>query len=274
MTDSLPFTLLAPRLATGDPAPPGWQPLAAVRLLILVGVTGVGKSTLLSELNRRGLAFTLLPDRRVLTDALIIRRMQAADGLPPTPVTDRKLRFDYTRRYRDRFPGGMAAALAQLWVESPSPAAIYLFDGLRGANEIEFAAQTLPQARFLMLDAPDAVRVQRLLGRGDAFDQVQGQPAAVPAQAVDFAQLGVPDAAALFTRDEEATMLGWVARGEVPAADLTAKLKIVVEERRNYDPAATQAALRAHAHERSLIVDTVAHAPRDVAAQLMTWLSR
>jgi len=274
MTNSLPFMPLAPGLAAGDATPAGWQPLTAVRLLILVGVTGVGKSTLLRELDGHGLPFTLLPDRRVLTDALIIRQMQVADGLPPIPVTDRKLRFDYTRRYRDRYPGGMAAALARLWVDAAAPADLYVFDGLRGANEIEFAAQALPQARFLMLDAPDAVRVQRLLGRGDAFDRVQGYVPADHDQAVDFARLGVPEAAALFTRDEEAMMLGWVARGAVTVADLVAKLKIVLEERRHYDPAATQTALRDHAPARSLIVDTVTHAPRDVAGRLSAWLYR
>ena len=274
MTDSLPFMPLTTGLAAGDTAPPGWRPLTAVRLLILVGVTGVGKSTLLRELTMRDHSFTLLPDRRTLTDALIIRQMQLADGLPPTPVTDRTQRFDYTRRYRERYPGGMAAALTRLWLDSPSPAAAYVFDGLRGANEIEFAAQALPQARFLMLDAPDAVRVQRLLGRGDVFDQVQDAAPAAHDQAVDFARLGVPEATTLFTRAEEATMLGWVARGQVTAADLTAKLKIVLEERRNYDPVATQTALRDHAPDRSLIVDTVAHSPHEVADRLLTWLAR
>ncbi len=273
MTAALPFMPLAPGLAAGDAAPAGWRPLAATNLLILVGVTGVGKSTLLSQLTAHGLAYTLLPDRRVLTDALIITQMQVADGVPPAPVADRKARFDYTRRYREQYPGGMAAALTRLWLEAPAPAALYLFDGLRGANEIEFAAHAFPLARFLMLDAPDAVRVGRLLGRGDAFDRVQPDALPVLDQAADFADLGVPNAAALFSPAEEAHMLGWLARGEVTPADLAAKLKIVVEERRNYDPAATQAALRAHAGERALIVDTVAHPPAAAAHRLLAWLS-
>jgi hypothetical protein len=262
---------LAPGLAAGDVAPAGWRPLSDVRLLILVGVTGVGKSTLLGELAAQGLAFTLLPDRRVLTDALIITQMHVEDGLPPAPVTDRKLRFDYTRRYRERFPGGMAAALTRLWLDASAPDSLYVFDGLRGANEVEFAAHALPRACFLMLDAPDAVRVGRLLGRGDAFDQVQND-APTPDLAADFAGLGVPGAATLFSPAEEAAMLSWVARGEVTAADLAAKLKIVVEERRNYDPAATQATLADHAGDRTLIVDTVTHSPRAAAQRLLAWL--
>lgn len=271
MTTALPFTRLAPGLAAGDLAPAGWQPLAAADLLILVGVTGVGKSTLLAELATRGPAYTLLPDRRVLTDALIITQMQIADGVMPGPVTDRKLRFDYTRRYRERTPGGMAAALTQLRLEKP--AGLYLFDGLRGANEIEFAATAFPQARFVMLDAPDAVRVGRLLGRGDAFDRVQSDRPPAVNQAVSFAELGVPDAAAVFSPAEEAHLLGWAARGEVSPTDLAAKLKIVVEERRNYDPAATRAALAEHAGDRSLIVDTVTYPPAAAAQMLLAWLA-
>jgi hypothetical protein len=271
MFASLPFTPLAPGLAAGDPAPAGWQPLAAANLVILVGVTGVGKSTLLRELATRGPAYTLLPDRRVLTDALIITQMQVADGQPPAPVADRTLRFDYTRRYRERFPGGMAAALTQLRLEAPID--LYVFDGLRGANEIEYAATMFPQARFLMLDAPDAVRVARLLGRGDAFDRVQNDLSAASGQAASFADLGVPDAGALFGPSEETRMLTWITRSDVSPDDLAAKLKIVVEERRNYDPAATQTALKQYASGRALIIDTVVHAPGAVARLLLNWLS-
>jgi len=67
-------------------------------------------------------------------------------------------------------------------------------------------------------------------------------------------------------------MLGWLADGSVSPADLRAKLQIVVEERRSYDPAATYAALRAHAPARTLYLDTVAHAPAAIAAQVLAWL--
>lgn len=272
MTSPLPFTQLTPDLATGTPVD-GWQPITQAQLLVLVGVTGVGKSTLLAQSPVVEADFTLLPDRRDLTDRLIIPAMQAAAGEPIAPVGDRRRRFAYTRAYRARYPGGMAHALTQLLIPA-STVKRYLFDGLRGENEVAFAAQFLPQARFVMLHAPDIVRVHRLLGRADAFDQVAPPTAGITVAPTDFAALGVPDAAGLFSTDEERGLLALVERGEVSAGDLAAKLAIVVEERRNYDPAATQAALLAHAPDRSLLLDTSA-APADrLAMRLVAWLNQ
>jgi hypothetical protein len=275
-TSALPFEQLAPGLGVGWPAPAGWRSLAASSLLILVGVTGVGKSTLLAKLAQRGLVFHLLPDRRELTDRLIIAAMQTVDGQPVAPVTDRKLRFDYTRRYRERFPGGMAHALAQLLVDPAMSGSYLFFDGLRGANEVAHAAASLPLARFAMLDAPDWVRVQRLLNRRDSFDRTaahtnagdQGAEAAG-----EPAALGVPEAATLFTPSEAQSLLEWAGRHEVNLDDLRVKLRIVVEERRSYDPAATLTALQTHAAGRTLYLDTVALSPAQVTEQLIAWLA-
>jgi hypothetical protein len=269
-TVDLPFETITPSLASGTAAPQGWRAIDTLPLVILVGVTGVGKSTLLAELSNTGAEYLLLPDRRELTDLLIIRAMQAADGVPPGPVTDRGQRFAYTRRYRERYAGGMAHALSQLWVKEDAPQ-LLIFDGLRGANEVAYAASAFPQARFVMLDAPDLIRLQRLLGRGDAFDQIQ---TAAPAQedGSSFATLGVPEASAIFSPAEEATILGWLHSGAVTADQLRAKLQIVVEERRNYDPVSTLEALRTHAPDATLYVDTVTHAPSNVAALVIDWL--
>ena len=84
------FERLGYGVGVGHPAPSGWQHIADCRLVIIVGVTGVGKSTMLSQLDRTGRRFTLLPDRRSLTDRLIIAEMQLADGVPVTQVRDRK----------------------------------------------------------------------------------------------------------------------------------------------------------------------------------------
>jgi len=273
-TASLSFTQLAPGLGVGAPAPQAWHPLADYPLLIMVGVTGVGKSTTLEKLAKSHWVYTLLPNRRVLTDPLIIAYMQALDGQPVQPVTDRKLRFDYTRRYRERFPGGMSYALTQLWIDPVQLGANLLFDGLRGADEVTHAIQALPQARFIVLNAPDAVRVQRLLGRNDAFDQVGGTSVSTAAATAiaDFTALGLPAANALFTAEEQQQLLALVQRGEVSADDLRAKLQIVVEERRNYDPAAAIAVLQTQAPTRSLIIDTTRNTPDEVAAQILTFV--
>lgn len=271
---SLPFSILAPGLAIGEPAPPGWRALAKRPLLVIVGVTGVGKSTTLALLADLGLRHTLLPDRRVLTDALIISTMQAAGEQPIRPISDRKLRFEYTRRYRELHPGGMAHALAQLLVADGQLPGLLIFDGLRGDNEIEHASHLLPHAHFVMLDAPDALRVQRLLGRRDAFDQIGAQDvsAADPAGALSFATLGVTEAAQLFSCDEQRGLLGLVAQGSVSAQEMAAKLQIVLEERRNYDPATTRMALLYCAGERSMIVDTTRQPAKAVAQMLLDQL--
>jgi len=219
-------------------------------LLVLVGVTGVGKSTTLAALADQGVQFTLLPDRRSLTDDLIIAAMQELDGQPRSPVTDRRQRFAYTRRFRELNAGGMADALALLSVATTGPGTIFVFDGLRGENEVVAACRTLPTARFVMLDAPDAVRVVRLLGRSDPFDQIAAsEPGATHADAPDEALLEAAglageDGQKIFRTQERQTLIKLVQEGSVTVADLRAKVDIVLEERRNYDPTATRAPQR------------------------------
>ena len=60
--------------------------------------------------------------------------------------------------------------------------------------------------------------------------------------------------------------------GSVDLADLRAKVKIVVEERRSYDPQGTRNALLRHAGERALCVDTTQHGADDVARLIATRL--
>jgi len=269
-THSLPFTQLAPGIGVGAPMPQDWRSLLDCPLLIMVGVTGVGKSTTLEKLAETRWHHTLLPDRRVLTDSLIIAYMQALDGQPIQPIADRKLRFEYTRRYRERFAGGMSHALTQLCVDPAQLGGNLIFDGLRGADEVTHAIQALPQARFVVLNAPDVVRVQRLLGRNDAFDQVGGSSTTLPSQmkVANFAMLGLPEASALFNPTEEQHLLALVQQGAVSAHDLRAKLQIVMEERRNYDPTEAIAVLQSDVPARSLILDTTRYTPDEVATHM------
>jgi hypothetical protein len=254
---ALPFTELAPGVAIGTPPPASWRSMVDLPLAIIVGVTGVGKSTTVGKLAKADLPYTLLPNRRDLTDRLIIATFQALDGAPIRPVTDRKQRFEYTRRYRSRFPGGISHALTQLWIHRAQTPGLLIFDGLRGVEEVGHAVEQLPQAHFIVLHAPDVVRVQRLLVRQDAFDRVEATQATPASPGVaNFAALGVPEASAIFAKQEEATLLALVGRGEASSDDLRAKLQIVVEERRNYDPQAAITLLQAQAPARSLIIDT------------------
>jgi hypothetical protein len=248
--------------------PEGWRALPATPIVIIVGVTGVGKSTTLAGLAQTPLAYTLLPNRRDLTDRLIIAQMQAEAGDPIEPVSDRSQRFAYTRGYRERFPGGMSHALTQLCIDPSQMQGLLLFDGLRGADEIGHAVQTLPLAHFIVLHAPDVVRVQRLLTRNDRFDQVAVATAA-PETSVDLAGLGLAADDELFTPAESQPLLALVQQGEVSAAELRAKLQIVREERRNYDPLAAIDLLHAQAAARTLVIDTTVHDPEAVVTAIV-----
>ncbi len=302
------FVPLGNGIRFGDTLPTGWLTIAELcdrplhrpssgsaitspfisPLIIVVGVTGVGKTTTLSALTHQGCDFTLLPNRRVLTDHLIISQLQRRDGQAPHPV-DRVTRLAYTRRYRQQYPGGMAHLLGQVQVNPSQIPTPFVFDGLRGENEVRYAAAALPHATFVVLDAPDLVRLQRLLHRGDPFDHValtnrfttpsgsdQAETTIVEPTSGDrsFADLGIPDAAQVFDAHQEATILTWVDSGQVTADELRAKLKIVVEERRNYDPQATIRALRQVAGDRTVIIDSTRQTPQQAAQLINQWLQR
>ncbi len=290
------FVPLGNGIRFGDTLPTGWLTISQLcdrshrrtfanltvtsPLIIVVGVTGVGKTTTLSALSHYGCDFSLLPNRRVLTDHLIISQLQRQDGQVPHPV-DRVTRLAYTRRYRQDYPGGMAHLLGQVQVNPTQIAAPLIFDGLRGENEVRYAAAALPQATFVVLDAPDLVRLQRLLHRGDPFDQVtvqnrltapvNHQPTSDPGDR-GFAALGIPEAKQVFDAHQEAAILNWVHTGHVMPDELRAKLKIVVEERRNYDPQATIHTLKQVAGDRTLIIDTTRQTPEQAAQRISQWI--
>jgi hypothetical protein len=264
------FSEFAPGVGVGDKCPNDWYSIADLPLTILIGVTGVGKSTTVDALAEI-FEFTQLPNRRMLTDHMIITPMLITDGQPILPVTDRSQRFDYTRRYRKANPGGMAHALAGICIDPAKHSGLILFDGLRGVNEVKYAIETLPLARFVVLFAPDVVRVQRLLGRNDAFDQIDldstGQGASDD-KLTGFADLGLGEARKIFDPGDEARLLALANRNDVSADDLAAKLRIVIEERRNYDPAATRALVAELAPFRSVEIDTAKRSPEDAAIRI------
>lgn len=254
-----------PGLRAADSPPtflpgPAERPLGDLPLTVLVGVTGVGKSTALAALREADPALKVLPDRREVTDAVMILPLSGG------PVSDREERFRLTALYRQTHPGGMAQALGSLladtghWGEQP------VFDGLRGEDEVRYAAAHFPRWRFVALGAPDAVRVRRLLGRGDHFDQIRTEGAEDLRAALE----GLKGSAEVFTAAELDDLAGLVKEGHRPE-DILAKTKIVLSERRNYDPAAAEAALRTLPPERALILDTVRLSPEQVGAAVRAW---
>lgn len=206
-----------------------------MQLLFLVGLTGVGKSTILPTLLAGdGEGARLLPDRRTLTDEIILPAALALDDRPQLPVVDRLERFRLTARYREAHPEGIVHALHEHLETKGGAGAI--FDGLRGVVEVRAADLRFPGSRFLMLEGRVETRVARLLGRADRFDRRVGQREGEPARAAERAE------------------------------------RIVAEEQRHYDQAGARRYLQGLPERRRLIIDTDSLAQGEVTERVQEWL--
>ena len=241
--------------------------MSAADITFIVGLTGVGKSTTLGVLRRSDL--TLLPNRRELADTIIISEMQRQALQPERPVKDRLERFEFTKRYRQRHPGGVIHAL-QTYLEEASSRGPLLFDNVRGAEEVEYAVETFVRSRFIFLDAPNIVRLKRLIGRVDAFDRLSNR---VSASRLDtsFAEklLAVRGVEDVFDLHE----VGRLEAAGVDDQALLNAVQIIVAEQQNYDSGAALAYLRdALDDSRLLYIDTSEVPVDEVAARIERWL--
>jgi hypothetical protein len=243
--------------------------LTDLPLIVMVGLTGVGKTTVLENLEQSGLSLTVLPNRREITDRLIIGTLQQEAGQTPHPVTDRLERFKYTARYRTRFPGGMAYALSQLAVLPPADDRL-IFDGLRGLEEVKQAVAYFPRARFILLDAPDMVRLQRLLHRGDRFDTA-GLPNSPINGNVISALRNIYHIQVVFNEAQLEDIARLANRS--PVKVVLEKAAIIVEERRHYDShQAFDYLIRTLPPEQILALNTTSQPAEAIANQIATWL--
>ena len=222
----------------------GAKPLPELDVVLLVGLTGVGKTSFARELG-----WPLLPNRRWLVDHYVLPRLGA-----DLAKLDRTERFELTARWRREHPGGLAEALAAAYAEPVWP---LVFDGLRGEAEVAYARQRFPRARFVVLEAPARVRLERLLGRADAFDRSR-------TDTTDEGRL-LKLAAGLLSKDDVAGLLG-----RYPARELAEKLQIIAAEQQNYHPEGPRRALAGC--RRALFVDTTALSPPQAARRVREWL--
>jgi hypothetical protein len=79
--------------------------------------------------------------------------------------------------------------------------------------QVSWAALRPPQACFVLLDAPDVVRVVRLMGRQDPFDQPTASSAVSAAGSQQWAEWADPEAGLLFSAAEGAYLAALVERG-------------------------------------------------------------
>ena len=271
--NSLSFEEIEPGVGAGFPVPPGWHSIAGQTILIIVGCTGAGKTATIKALADEGIALAVLPNRRMLTDRMIIKPMMSEKGLSQKlDVIDRIERFAYTRQFRERFPGGMAYVLSKLYIDPVQIQGHFVFDGLRGSNEVDFASRKLPRAYFVVLNSSDEIRLLRLLNRNDAFDRIRfARPNGDMAknEPLDFASLENTDTSLKFNLEQEKMLSDLVRRGSITADDLRAKLKIIVEERRNYNLNEAITSLNSTAPARTHIFDTTAQSPPQIAKKII-----
>lgn len=262
---------LQPWLAAGPSPPPGWQPLSTLRLVIIVGVTGTGKTTATKNLAKNGLNFQLLPDRRFLTDKLIIAPLQREDG-QEVKTLPRIQRVPYIRRYKQRHPAGLAYAISKLFIDPAACGGFWIFNGLRGPAEVRYAIDAIPRAEFLILDASEIVRAQRLIKRKDPYDRMikgEKESSTGDGDMNRFEALGVPKAAAIFSPQEQAQLLEMAKSEHFAAADVRNILELLCLERRLYDKDATIATLNSLAPERTCLIDTTDLSAGEVAQKMI-----
>ena len=199
----------------------GFAPLADYPVCMVVGLTGTGKSTTLSRLAARRESGQVayrddIPTRREVADWIVIPVVQVLNGEPVAPLKGREARFAATRRFAQEVPGGLAAAFSWLYYRGDSSIPL-VSEGVRGPDEIRYVLEHFPRWRVFELWVPPLVRLQRLSGRADSFDQLANPNAAVDvsflprdvqAEALRLWQRGVISQAALVTLHAEAQNYG------------------------------------------------------------------
>lgn len=157
-----------------EPAP-GYHGLGSQPLLMLVALTGTGKSTTLASLRRLlgDTGMRLIPSRRELADWVALPMMQTLQGQATLPVTDRVQRFAYTKSFAQVVPGGMAAVFSWLYMRDSYRKLIFS-EGIRGDDEIRHALRRFPAWQVVELTLQPLTRLRRLSQRRDDFDRAAG----------------------------------------------------------------------------------------------------
>ncbi len=155
----------------------GYSSLKQHQVIMLVALTGTGKTTTLEALQEReGQVIqkqaSIIPSRREIADWIVIPTAQTLLDEPIEDVSDRVQRFHYTRTFAERVQGGIATAFS--WVNvSNDYQGIILSEGIRGANELTYALSNFPKWHVIELALHPITRLKRLSSRKSDFDKVQ-----------------------------------------------------------------------------------------------------
>lgn len=236
-------------------------------ILFIVGQTAVGKSTSLEALFAKQSSLLLLPNRRVLTDAMIIPEMLKDSG-KQGPVTDRLERFTLTAAYRQKYASGIIHALKSYLAKTSLPTEVdVVFDNIRGLTECQAALEAFPQARFVFLFAPAMVRLKRLLGRKDAFDTT---PIELTSLSLRENLAAIPGLDEVF---EVAELLALQKQLKLSSEELLAAVQILLTEQQHYQAEAAAHYLKARLSEKQLLyLDTSLLGLADVSQKIGDWL--
>ena len=168
LAEKYPLVSLLPRA--------GFHPLGDQALLMLVALTGTGKSTTLKLLRGRlrGCNSDVIPSRREIADWIAIPTVQTLAGEPIEPLPDRRRRFASTRKFAAHVRGGMAAAFSWLHLADEFDG-LLLSEGIRGESEIRYALRHFPRWQIVELTLNPLTRLRRLSGRRDDFDRAGGR---------------------------------------------------------------------------------------------------
>ncbi len=213
------------------------------KIIFIVGLTAVGKTTTINALKNTD--YKLLPNRRALTDLIIIPEIQKDLGQKLIKVTDRIERFAITAKYRQKHPEGIVHALKSYLHAQPKSK--YFFDNIRGLNELQ-AASLLGNSYFVFLDATNIVRLQRLIGRNDSFDSTGSSPN----NNLVLELSKIPNAAAIFDLEK----ISELANNASDHDKIISAIKIITTENSNYDSAKAKEFLYSLASKRYIYIDT------------------
>ena len=239
-------------------------------LVILVGVTGTGKSTgleLLTESFDKNVV--LIPERRILTDHFILRPLMREQGLAERTLT-REERYPYLKQFRKDHPEGVAGILRQLALKKPLESDQFLvFDGLRGLNEIDYALENFSNCHFLAFDTPYSVRILRLLERRDSHDNFIREN-----KSLDSVESILKKISNRLSKEELDSFKEAILSNKYHLDDLSHKVEVIEREELLYTPKSSLKRLQENKNNTFCIVDTHLHSLDEEKSMIKNFINK